>query len=108
MAATERLRKSVGNREFATGTPGKTLHVTISCGVASYPLNFDVGGDWHQLVDCADKALYQAKAAGRNCVFGACTESGGVILCRPSAEILAQANVPKEEPEAPARPLAAK
>ena len=42
------------------------IGVTISCGVASMiPVTPDA---WNTLVDRADRALYAAKAAGRNCV----------------------------------------
>ncbi len=41
--------------------------VTISMGVAGYPGD---GDSWSTVLDAADKALYQAKAAGRNrCVL---------------------------------------
>jgi diguanylate cyclase (GGDEF)-like protein len=38
---------------------------TVSIGVVS--ITPSGGMDWHQLVRAADKALYAAKAAGRNC-----------------------------------------
>jgi diguanylate cyclase (GGDEF)-like protein len=43
---------------------GKTIHLTASVGLASHdPAR---SADWMQLLDEADKALYQAKAKGRN------------------------------------------
>jgi len=42
------------------------IKVTVSAGGVSYP-ETDVGGE-KELVDMADKALYQAKESGRNCV----------------------------------------
>ena len=57
LAMAERLRRAV-EVEFS-GTGG----LTVSCGVASYP---DDGADRHALVGAADRALYAAKAAGRN------------------------------------------
>ena len=42
-------------------------HVTVSCGVASYPA--DARGETH-LVEYADAALYRSKQSGRNCVCG--------------------------------------
>lgn len=43
----------------------KTLNATLSCGVATFPQNGDNSED---LIRAADKALYKAKADGRNCV----------------------------------------
>jgi diguanylate cyclase (GGDEF)-like protein len=57
LALAERLRRAV-EVEFS-GMGG----LTASCGVASYP---DNGSDRHALVGAADRALYQAKALGRN------------------------------------------
>ena len=45
--------------------------MTISCGVASYPVNAQPGHDWRAIVEQADMALYEAKARGRNCVAAA-------------------------------------
>jgi diguanylate cyclase (GGDEF)-like protein len=45
---------------------GEPCGITISCGVSSYPESFDGLESWHGLVERADQALYQAKAAGRN------------------------------------------
>lgn len=45
---------------------GKTLKVTVSIGIASFP---DDAGDIDGLVKLADGALYAAKAAGRNRVL---------------------------------------
>jgi diguanylate cyclase (GGDEF)-like protein len=50
---------------------GDTGITTVSIGVAS--LMPDTATDWGQLVNGADKALYAAKAAGRNCCVLAST-----------------------------------
>jgi diguanylate cyclase (GGDEF)-like protein len=42
------------------------IPVTVSIGVATYPGD---GSSIAGVIDCADKALYQAKSAGRNRVF---------------------------------------
>ncbi|MBN1439127.1 MAG: diguanylate cyclase [Anaerolineales bacterium] len=39
------------------------VKATISCGVAAYPRHATAGAD---LIACADQAMYQAKASGRN------------------------------------------
>lgn len=51
------LTQTAGEQEF---------HVTFSCGVASWN-----GDSAATLCERADRALYKAKAAGRNCVIGA-------------------------------------
>ena len=41
--------------------------VTVSIGLASCA---DDASDYEGLFDCADRRLYMAKSAGRNCVIG--------------------------------------
>ncbi len=66
----ERIRVAVNSREFEFR--GGTLRLAVSGGVASYPeVNVVTLED---LIDRADKALYEAKAAGRNKVI--CCSSG--------------------------------
>ena len=71
VAAAERVRRSVEEQEFRSGEPKEKMRVTISCGVASYPVNAQPGRDWRGIVEQADIALYEAKARGRNCVVAA-------------------------------------
>jgi len=59
----ERLRGALETR--AVLYEGEQIRVTASFGVSTYPAPVPYG-DW--LVVAADKALYRAKAAGRNCV----------------------------------------
>jgi len=59
----ERLRSMLESRAMAY--KGSEVTVRASFGVATYPVPVPYG-DW--LVPAADKALYEAKAAGRNCV----------------------------------------
>jgi len=59
----ERLRTMLEARPAMHG--GLHIPVTASFGVATYPTPVPYG-DW--IVAAADKALYEAKAAGRNCV----------------------------------------
>ncbi len=60
-----RLQKDFSRRKFGGRVPGLPLPVTISIGVASFP---DDGQFTEELIEMADKALYRAKRAGRNCV----------------------------------------
>src|SRR5262249_43471764 len=64
----ERIRARVEERLFAL-PGGKTVHCTCSIGVAPYPpAGADVGpgGSWAHALFEADRALYVAKAQGRN------------------------------------------
>ena len=60
LATAERLRQEV-MRPVLLGE--KEAHLTASFGVASYP---EDGGDARSLLDAADRAMYEAKARGRN------------------------------------------
>lgn len=62
VALCERFRKRVKNFVFAY--ENLELKITTSVGVAAPPASGDVDGK--QLVELADKALYQAKSQGRN------------------------------------------
>jgi diguanylate cyclase (GGDEF)-like protein len=66
--AAERVRLQIENLKISPDPGAPPCRVTMSCGVAAYPESFEEAGDWHGLVACADKALYWAKAAGRNLV----------------------------------------
>jgi two-component system cell cycle response regulator len=58
----ERVRRRIEEHAFRVGD--KTVHITVSVGVASYPGG---GADSASgLVSAADRALYGAKEAGRN------------------------------------------
>lgn len=58
----ERLRRTVEGHEIHE--KGVALRVTISVGIASFP--HEQIHDSKELIECADKALYQAKDKGRN------------------------------------------
>ncbi len=62
--AAERIRKAVENQNFGQG-----MRSTVSIGLAAYP---DHGVKKNDIIDKADKALYEAKGSGKNrvCVFG--------------------------------------
>jgi diguanylate cyclase (GGDEF)-like protein len=65
IAATEALQVAETIRHKVIGWSEEDHPSTVSIGVAS--ITPSEGMDWHQLVRAADKALYAAKAAGRNC-----------------------------------------
>lgn len=58
----ERIREAIAEHEFAVDD--KILRITVSVGVASFPL--DNCTQPEELVAISDKRLYQAKDAGRN------------------------------------------
>ncbi|HYJ46727.1 MAG TPA: GGDEF domain-containing protein [Pyrinomonadaceae bacterium] len=69
VVAAERVRSAVEEHLFAakrrssSELEDRTLHITISVGVAAYP---DDAQDPIELVELADTALYRAKRDGRN------------------------------------------
>lgn len=75
----ERLRKMVELAGFPALDPSQgpydtSIRATVSCGVATiYPTTRDIP---ERLVEAADKALYQAKAEGRNRVCCAPQKAG--------------------------------
>jgi diguanylate cyclase (GGDEF)-like protein len=62
LVLAERVRRAV-EREFSADAPP----ITASCGVAAFPAD---GTDRVALLEAADRALYRAKALGRNRVVG--------------------------------------
>ena len=65
----ERVRERIERNVF-TGGRGLRLRLTASFGVATFPQNAQSP---QQLIACADAAMYEAKAAGKNCVRFAAT-----------------------------------
>lgn len=61
----ERIRQSIDTRPFVVAGGAKTIRVTASIGVATAAPNLRSGDS---LFKSADKAMYEAKKAGRNCV----------------------------------------
>lgn len=62
-AAAERIRAAIESTKFARSESQPGGRITISGGVAQFPVDGTIGND---LILHADQALYQAKAAGRN------------------------------------------
>lgn len=62
MMVAERIRRSVEETAFLKDE-GRDIRVTISIGVASYPVH---GQDKKELLKTADKAMYSAKEQSRN------------------------------------------
>lgn len=60
----ERVRTKIEQHTF-TGGRGLRMRLTASFGVASFPHHAQSP---QQLIACADAAMYEAKAAGKNCV----------------------------------------
>ncbi len=63
----ERIRQAVAGLQVMHGTAALGP-VTVSMGVAALPTH---GRSWQDVFRCADKALYEAKRAGRNQVASA-------------------------------------
>lgn len=61
----ERLREAVASIEWDTLGLGNIPQVTVSVGIAEFPLH---GYSHYHLTNAADKALYVAKRSGKNCV----------------------------------------
>jgi diguanylate cyclase (GGDEF)-like protein/PAS domain S-box-containing protein len=66
MDRAEHLRQSF--EAYDLHHMGVELNATLSLGVAMYPRHGDA---WEQVLHAADRAMYKAKAAGKNCVRSA-------------------------------------
>jgi len=67
LTVAERIRATVADTRFE-GDRGNAIHLEISIGVSTYP---DHSERRDSLLDAADKAMYLAKARGRNVVCSA-------------------------------------
>ena len=61
----DRIRKQLEKQRIYIGNDGERKRVTVSCGVSQFPRH---STNIKQAIDCADKALYHAKAIGKNVV----------------------------------------
>lgn len=64
-ALGEKIRTAMSEHEFPIEERDIVVRVTVSVGVALYSTTTD------ETFDAADRALYEAKAAGKDCVFTA-------------------------------------
>lgn len=63
-AVADRIRNKISNHSFSGGRNLK-LALTASFGVAAFPQH---ASSPQQLIACADTAMYEAKAANKNCI----------------------------------------
>jgi diguanylate cyclase (GGDEF)-like protein len=61
-AVGERIRERIAAHKFLAGD-GLDIHLTVSVGVATLP---DAAASAEELVQAADKAMYQVKESGKN------------------------------------------
>jgi diguanylate cyclase (GGDEF)-like protein len=66
LESAERLRNALERRTIRHAT--REIQVTASFGVATFPTT---SRTWESLFNAADRALYEAKRSGRNCVRSA-------------------------------------
>ena len=61
---TEFARSAVKECAFNLTSPNETYSISVSVGVAQFP---ECGKDIAELLNCADKAMYESKQRGRSC-----------------------------------------
>jgi diguanylate cyclase (GGDEF)-like protein/PAS domain S-box-containing protein len=76
----ERIRQTVS--DTAVCWDGKVIHVSVSQGISCLDRSDD---NIHDLVSRADKALYAAKAQGRNCTMAAASPTSSPLLGKSPA-----------------------
>jgi diguanylate cyclase (GGDEF)-like protein len=75
VVVADRIRSEISRSAVVDPRTGAARQITVSLGVATFPLD---GLDGDVLLELADKALYSAKQAGRDrvCAAGAPEEAG--------------------------------
>lgn len=83
----ERIRVAVAQYAFDLGD-GQQLQKTCSIGYAVYPFYPHMPNSltWEQVVDTADRALYAAKNAGRDCWVGVASKPGALLDINPAVD----------------------
>lgn len=76
----ERIRERIAETLLPYRDSQPLGRITVSAGVATYPLDADSEDN---LIRCADRALYAAKGSGRNCVIAYQPEHKVTITFRP-------------------------
>ena len=61
----ERIRRQLEKQRIYTGSGDNKKKVSVSCGIAQYPLH---SPNIKQVIELADQALYHAKETGKNAV----------------------------------------
>jgi two-component system, cell cycle response regulator len=82
VSIAERLRQRIASSPFAL-VDDRWIAITVSVGAACYPVH---GGTPSELVSAADRALYLAKAHGRNRVMVAGAPGASVGYIPPSLD----------------------
>ena len=62
----ERIRASIEKTEMVDEKGNEVGHIRATLGLASFPIDADNKDD---LIENADRALYQGKTSGKNCIF---------------------------------------
>jgi diguanylate cyclase (GGDEF)-like protein len=97
-----RVLSAVACEPFKIKGAESTLHRTCSIGWAAFPWNVDAPNevDYQEVLSFADRALYKAKAAGRNQAIGAMADDRDSQFRRPEGNGDSEAHSAKKLTEA--------
>jgi GGDEF domain-containing protein len=106
-AFANRLRHAIESAAFSIPTNAQPIHVTMSLGVAAFPIDARTSTE---LIHAADVAVYQAKLRGRNCVVCASDVPRSLTLddslAEPGAESVYRAAYATQPASVAAEPMA--